>query len=158
MEEPRSDSGFTFVEIMIAVAIIAILALLSWPALERARQSTQVAAFANDIRQFISAVDTYTVQQGQYPPNALPGEADDKLKEYLPLDFMDRETPIGGQWDLDMDGIARVTAAVGVGNLASLDMELIVRIDFAIDDGNIVTGNFRYLPWGGGRPYWIMEE
>lgn len=158
MKQPRSTSGFSFVEIMIVVSVIAILAILSMPALERARQSTLVAAFANDIRQFTSAVDAYSVHQGKYPPDALPGEADEKLKEYLPLNFMESQTPIGGQWDLDMDGIARKKAAVGVGNLTNPDMELIVRIDFAIDDGNIVTGNFRWLPDGGGRPYWIIEE
>lgn len=158
MKEPKSVSGFTLVEIMIAVTVIAILALLSIPAFKRAQMVTKASAFANDIRQFSSAVETYTTVNGSYPNDSSPGNVDPKLVEFLPLDFMDKETPIGGQWDVDIDGAAGVPAAVGVGNLINPDIELIVRIDFAIDDGNIVTGNFRWFPFGGGRPYWIIEE
>lgn len=154
----KSKAGFTFVEIMIAVTLIAILALLSLPAFKRAQMVTKASTFANDIRQFSSAVETYTTVYGSYPKDSTPGNADPKLVEYLPLDFMDKGTPIGGQWDVDINGAAGVVAAVGVGNLSNPDIELIVRVDFVIDDGNIVTGNFRWFPFAGGRPYWIIEE
>ncbi|MEO0508592.1 MAG: type II secretion system protein [Verrucomicrobiota bacterium] len=158
MNSPSYDKGFSIIEILIAVMIIGILSVLSMPALQRARDNSLVASFANDIRQFSSAVNTYAMEQGQYPPDAAPGKANETLKTYLPTGFMDKVTPIGGLWDIDIASGAGYAAAVGVGNLSSPDIELIVRIDFAIDDGNIVTGDFRWLPFGGGRPYLIIEE
>ena len=138
--------------------VLGLLSLLALPALRNARDRTIVTTFTNDIHQFSGAVQAYATAIGQYPPDATPGQADDKLKEYLPVDFMERRTPIGGQWDVDMNGAAGVTAAVGVGNMPNLDIELLVQIDFAIDDGNLVKGDFRYYPFGGGRVYRIIEE
>lgn len=158
MNVQESERGFSVIELMVVVTTIGILAFLSMPSLERAHDATRVSAFANDIRQFSAAVETYATVYGQYPPDTPPGQADASLQEYLPLDFMLNDTPIGGQWDVDMNAGAGVTAAVGVGNLTNPDLDLIVRIDFAIDDGNIVTGNFRWFPFGGGRPYLIVED
>lgn len=158
MASPKSDRGFSVIEIMVAVTIIGILSMLSIPAIERSQDATRASTFANDIRQFSSAVETYAIVFGEYPPDSGPGNADSQLKEYLPLNFMDTETPIGGTWDVDMDGAAGVTAAVGVANMPVWDIELLIRIDFAIDDGNLVKGNFRIFPFGGGRVYWIVEE
>jgi len=158
MRLSKPKGGFSIIELVVIVMIIGILSLLSIPTIKAARDQTLVTAFTNDLHQFSGAIQTYATALGAYPPDSPPGSADDQLKEYLPADFMNRRTPIGGLWDVDTAGAAGVTAAAGVGNLEKLDVELIVRIDFAVDDGNVVTGNFRLFPFGGGRPYWIIEE
>lgn len=55
-------SGFTLVEIMIVVAIIALLAAIAVPGFLRARKRTQAAKILNDLRLIDSAVDQYAIE------------------------------------------------------------------------------------------------
>ena len=51
--------GFTLVEIMIVVAIIALLAAIAVPGFLRARKRSQASRIINDLRLIDSAVDQY---------------------------------------------------------------------------------------------------
>ena len=55
-------SGFTLVEIMIAVAIIALLAAIAVPGFLRARKRSQASRILNDLRMIDSAVDQYAIE------------------------------------------------------------------------------------------------
>ena len=55
-------SGFTLVEIMIVVAIIALLAAIAVPGFLRARKRSQASRILNDLRMIDSAVDQYAVE------------------------------------------------------------------------------------------------
>jgi prepilin-type N-terminal cleavage/methylation domain-containing protein len=55
-------SGFTLVEIMIVVAIIALLAAIAVPGFLRARKRAQATRILNDLRMIDSAVDQYAVE------------------------------------------------------------------------------------------------
>ena len=59
---PTQKSGFTLVEIMIVVAIIALLAAISVPGFLRARKRTQATKILNDLRLIDSAVDQYAIE------------------------------------------------------------------------------------------------
>ncbi|MBU3958600.1 MAG: prepilin-type N-terminal cleavage/methylation domain-containing protein, partial [Candidatus Omnitrophica bacterium] len=60
--------GFTLVEIMIVVAIIALLAAIAIPNLLRARVTANEAAAQATLRTISTAFETYaTVSNGQYP-------------------------------------------------------------------------------------------
>ncbi|HEY2124591.1 MAG TPA: prepilin-type N-terminal cleavage/methylation domain-containing protein [Chthoniobacterales bacterium] len=54
--------GFTLVEIMIVVAIIALLAAIAVPGFLRARKRTQASKILNDLRLTDSAVDQYAIE------------------------------------------------------------------------------------------------
>jgi prepilin-type N-terminal cleavage/methylation domain-containing protein len=54
--------GFTLVEIMIVVAIIALLASIAVPGFLRARKRAQAARVLNDLRLIDSAVDQYAIE------------------------------------------------------------------------------------------------
>jgi prepilin-type N-terminal cleavage/methylation domain-containing protein len=54
--------GFTLVEIMIVVAIIALLAAIAVPGFLRARKRTQASKILNDLRLIDSAVDQYAIE------------------------------------------------------------------------------------------------
>lgn len=54
--------GFTLVEIMIVVAIIALLAAIAVPGFLRARKRSQAAKVINDLRLIDSAVDQYAIE------------------------------------------------------------------------------------------------
>jgi prepilin-type N-terminal cleavage/methylation domain-containing protein len=58
----RRTSGFTLVEIMIVVAIIALLAAIAVPGFLRARKRSQAAKILNDLRLIDSAVDQYAIE------------------------------------------------------------------------------------------------
>ena len=55
-------AGFTLVEIMIVVAIIALLAAIAVPGFLRARKRSQASRVINDLRLIDSAVDQYAIE------------------------------------------------------------------------------------------------
>src|SRR5437868_4633647 len=55
-------TGFTLVEIMIVVAIIALLAAIAVPGFLRARKRSQATRILNDLRLIDSAVDQYAIE------------------------------------------------------------------------------------------------
>ena len=59
---PRGDRGFTFVEIMIVVALIGLLAAIAVPSWHRARQNSQLNSIANNLRMLESAKAQYALE------------------------------------------------------------------------------------------------
>lgn len=55
-------AGFTLVEIMIVVAIIALLAAIAVPGFLRARKRSQASRIINDLRLIDSAIDQYAIE------------------------------------------------------------------------------------------------
>jgi prepilin-type N-terminal cleavage/methylation domain-containing protein len=55
-------AGFTLVEIMSVVAIIALLAAIAVPGFLRARKRSQASKVLNDLRMIDAAVDQYAVE------------------------------------------------------------------------------------------------
>lgn len=55
-------AGFTLVEIMIVVAIIALLAAIAVPSFLRARKRSQASKIINDLRLIDAAVDQYAIE------------------------------------------------------------------------------------------------
>jgi prepilin-type N-terminal cleavage/methylation domain-containing protein len=58
-------AGFTLVEIMIVVAIIALLAAIAVPGFLRARKRSQASKILNDLRLIDGAVDQYAIETGR---------------------------------------------------------------------------------------------
>jgi prepilin-type N-terminal cleavage/methylation domain-containing protein len=57
--------GFTLVELMIVVAIIALLASIAVPGFLRARKRAQATRVINDLRHLDSAVDQYALENNK---------------------------------------------------------------------------------------------
>jgi len=57
-----SRKGFTLVEIMIVVAIIALLAAIAVPGFLRSRKRSQASKILNDLRMIDSAIDQYAIE------------------------------------------------------------------------------------------------
>ncbi len=61
------QKGFTLVEIMIVVAIIALLAALALPSFTRARKRSQAVSVKNDLKAVDSAIDQYALETNKSP-------------------------------------------------------------------------------------------
>ncbi len=65
-------AGFTLVEIMIVVAIIALLAAIAVPGFLRARKRSQASKILNDLRMIDSAVDQYAIENNKLTGTTIP--------------------------------------------------------------------------------------
>src|SRR5881296_3499039 len=72
--------GFTVVEIMIVVAIIALLAAIAVPNFLRARKRSQASKVIEDLRMLDHALDQYAIETGK-GGNCNPSF--DDLKNYV---------------------------------------------------------------------------
>ena len=67
----KRRGGFTLVEIMIVVAIIALLAAIAVPGFLRARKRSQASRILNDLRLIDAAVDQYAIETNKASGNAV---------------------------------------------------------------------------------------
>jgi prepilin-type N-terminal cleavage/methylation domain-containing protein len=71
----KNRGGFTLVEIMIVVAIIALLAAIAVPGFLRARKRAQASRVLNDLRLIDSAVDQYAIENNKATGATVPVNA-----------------------------------------------------------------------------------
>jgi prepilin-type N-terminal cleavage/methylation domain-containing protein len=67
----KRRGGFTLVEIMIVVAIIALLAAIAVPGFLRARKRSQASRILNDLRMIDAAVDQYAIETNRSTGNTV---------------------------------------------------------------------------------------
>lgn len=89
--ERTGQRGFTLIEMMIVVAIIAILVAILVPNFMRARAQAQTAACEGNLKEIATALELYQTDHEQYPDTTGATNAtstDPNLGQYL------RQTPI----------------------------------------------------------------
>ncbi len=67
----KNRGGFTLVEIMIVVAIIALLAAIAVPNFLRARKRSQATRIMEDLRMIDAAVDQYAIEANKKAGDAV---------------------------------------------------------------------------------------
>ncbi len=146
--------AFTIVEIMVLIAVIGLLATLAVPYFRSVRESAQNSYLINNWRVFSDAYEQYAKAQGDYPPDANRGIVPNGMAEYLSNTIWKETTPMGGNWDWDVDGFG-INAGVSLvdANLGILQMQ---NIDFVIDDGDLSLGIFQRV--GATRYCLIMDK
>jgi prepilin-type N-terminal cleavage/methylation domain-containing protein len=108
----KRRGGFTLVEIMIVVAIIALLAAIAVPGFLRARKRSQASRILNDLRMIDSAIDQYAIETNRASGNTVAvGDWTNYLKKGSVLYNTGNSlfgTPYGGQ---TVDSIPKVATS-----------------------------------------------
>jgi prepilin-type N-terminal cleavage/methylation domain-containing protein len=138
----RRTGGFTLVEIMIVVSIIALLAVMALPSFLRAREQAQNTKFINALRVATGAFELYNVDHAAYPPDVNRGIVPSGMSLYFgpTLDWT-QPTPIGGNWDWDNNQFGFKAGVSVVGSAAPATQFL--EIDKRFDDGDLSKGRFQ---------------
>lgn len=144
--------GFTLVEVMIVVSIIALLAVIAIPNFAKARANTQNNRFAADLKTASGAFMTYAIDHRNYPADAQPSMIPGGMADYLGRMPWSEINTLGGRWDWDFRQFG-CTAGVSVYQ-PSADFVQLQRLDQLIDNGDLDTGNFRARAAGY---IWVIE-
>ena len=85
----RAEAGFTLVELMVVMLIIAILAAIAIPSYLQSVKATREAVLKEDLHVLRSAIDSYTMDKGK-APQSLDDLVQASYLRNLPVDPMTR--------------------------------------------------------------------
>jgi len=107
------NAGFTVLELLVTIAIIALLMAALFMALSKIRQRTQNGQARNLIEKVHSALETYNLKFRTYPPATTPSGLSGSQALYYWVATAFRKTPDGSKGEL--------YATINVGPLMSMD-------------------------------------
>lgn len=152
-------AGFSLVEILVVIVVIAVLGAIVVPNTIRAGDTARVSATAEDLRIIARAVETYRGATGRWPRETgravLPAELADAFRSGDPFS---KAVPIGGVYDYDAPTATRgcrIGIRSGTGNPIP-PVEVIAELDAAMDDGDPATGLLRRE--GDGVFYYLAKD
>lgn len=87
-----SQSGFTLIELMIVIAIVAILASILLPSFVRTRAMTQLTGCKSNLKNIATALEAYSADHGGHYPPALAGITPNYIKTIPPCPAASSDT------------------------------------------------------------------
>lgn len=149
------NNGFTLIEILIVVAIIADLAIMVLPSFARARLRQQNTQFTNDIRIISGAFEQYSAERNRWPDDAGPSTIPSGMDLYLGSRIAFNATPVGGAWEWEYN-VGGVKAAIAVNFTGAYEDPIRMQgVDEIFDDGILTTGAFRQA--SGNKYIYVLE-
>lgn len=147
MNQPRSQNAFTLIEMLVVIAIIAILAGLLFPAIRGAITKGKVAQANADVRAIEAAIRQYYTEYGKLPVTDADQGVSDKF--YGPSSGTDKMRDI-------IDVLRANATGVNANNV--LNPRRIVFYEPPSRKGAVGDSNDRsiYDPWG--EPYRIKLD
>lgn len=145
-----APDGFSLVEIMIVVGLIALLAALAIPAFNQSRMKTHATRLAADMRRYAEAFEIYATEKGEWPPDGRKAEIPKGMEGRLPRFTLEGVGGAAWDWEFSTKGV-RAGLSLHHGNR---NRKLMVMIDEIIDDGHLRKGR---LIDNGGRITYILE-
>ena len=153
----KTRKGFSLIELVIVVMIIGIIGAIAIPRLSRGSEGAKINAFVAELDNFAKAIQMYQAQTGNRVLDSSSGTFPTDLGDYLHQNSWEGETPIGGLWDIEVDGVGGHSLSVGVHFMGvSVDTDAVQQVDEAMDDGNLATGAFQKI--ASDRYYLIPEN
>jgi prepilin-type N-terminal cleavage/methylation domain-containing protein len=147
MRQPRHRKAFTLIEMLVVIAIIAILTGLIAAAIGIARKSANNAKARAEMGQLMAAFEQYAADWGQYPPDNNTDEDWDSaqcLVFYLGAEFVAGEEP-HLPWDWSQTA----------GFIATKSRKPL----FQFPASRLKDDGYFEDPWGkgGGRDVWYYQ-
>lgn len=81
----RTRYAFTLIELLIVVAIIAILAAIAVPNFLEAQTRSKVSRVKSDMRALVTGLEAYRVDNNYYPLNTVSADAGKAHRDLIPL-------------------------------------------------------------------------
>src|SRR5579859_6869351 len=108
----RARGGFSLVEVLVVLALMAIIISLTLPAIQSAREAASRHTCMNNLKQVALAMHVYHGEHQRLPPTRLPGEGPSWAWLVLPCI---EQQPLYNQWPRDsafhqLDAAARQAA------------------------------------------------
>lgn len=109
----KNNSGFTIVELLVVIAVIAILTAISIPTIAKWRERTYLTRANTEISIFVNATKLYVTKYNTYPVDASDADIPSNINEFISSDdSIDNwpNAPWPGSmydydaWDIDGDG------------------------------------------------------
>lgn len=152
----QTDSGFTIIELLVAVSIVGILASLASPVFEEYRLQSQIAATASEIKVIEKAVLAYNAANDTYPINRSQGVFPPELAGLLNPSIFTTPPPVGGQYDWEGPSAWGI-AGISVRNSKIDTVSKWLILDAMLDDHSLISGRFRWIP-GPGNYVYVVDE
>ncbi|MEE2856376.1 MAG: prepilin-type N-terminal cleavage/methylation domain-containing protein [Planctomycetota bacterium] len=105
----RTDSGFTLIELMIVVSIIAVIAAIAIPNLRASLAGSREAAAIGSLRTISTAAEQYRIKVGDYPvgltelSSQFPGLIDEELGQGQRNGYLFAMVPVGDGYGCTAD-------------------------------------------------------
>jgi prepilin-type N-terminal cleavage/methylation domain-containing protein len=77
MRKIEQKHGFTLMELLIVISILAVLAAILLPAMRGALRRADVATAVNDMNNIVGGIKSYYTEYGKWPMDRLQGDEDD---------------------------------------------------------------------------------
>ena len=140
----RNRKGFTLVEIMIVVAIIALIGSIAIPSWQRARKRAQADILMNEMRVTADAFQVYVSEKGTLPASASGfSMIPTGMANYFPKkSTWTTVSPAGGYWywwNFAPSEVWGFTGLIGIYN-PKFDASQLTQIDTTLDDGDPNAG------------------
>lgn len=143
--------GFTLVELIAVIVVLAILAAVAIPKYFDYSSRAKVSATVADLRMIRQAVLGYRMDAGTLPPGAAPSVMPPELGSRFMSDPFKRGSPIGATYQWLSSGWWGGTYIVTTpGNTT-----LWTQIDQIVDNGDVYSGEF--VDWGGEEYVWQVQ-
>lgn len=113
---------------------------MAYLAFLKVKVHSQASRVANDFRPFSRLFETYTLDNGSYPPDVSLGAVPSGMEAYIQSENWSVQSPIGGQYDWIFIGFSGTpVAAVAISGF-NTGTDPVEKLDEIMDDGNLGTG------------------
>ncbi len=145
----KTERAFTLIELLIVVAIIAILAAIAVPNFLEAQVRAKVSKAEGDMRAIASALETFRIDHGKYPPSWSTGG----MWNYI----QSAGTYGDPLWSLDNipEGFPKATLTTPIAYISSPPQDPFMP---EFDNVPVPPGTWQYGVDASATAAWILES